>query len=115
MTLVVVIRHILLPFYRLHDIPNVHIKFDSNRSGSFQDCLIKLDTTVKQADGNGDLFFRTFGIMKRHEIHKNSQSPDGPFYNTSLRYARKIKTRSKTAMDFWRFVFDFQIKLSNWQ
>ena len=31
------IRQILVGFYRLHDIPNIHVKFDNNRVGSFGD------------------------------------------------------------------------------
>ena len=53
--------------YDLHDIRNTQLKFDNNRSGSFEDYLFHKKSTQTTDDNQTErrgLFFRSLGIVK---------------------------------------------------
>ena len=69
-------------FAYLHDIPNIHTKFDDSQSGTFGDHLSKQIDTDRQIDGNGrPLISYSWGheTLRKHE---GGNSPDGLDYYT---------------------------------
>ena len=67
------IRQIWLALFHLHDIPNIHTKFDNNPSSSFRDYLSNKNRqrrTDERQTETGELFFRTLKVMNRRENMK---------------------------------------------
>ena len=59
----------------LHDISNIHAKFDNNRSSSFGDYVSNMNMDTDRQTETGDYFFRTFGVMKCRENIKVAFRP----------------------------------------
>ena len=71
----------ILGFYHLYDIPNnpnIHIKFDNNRSGSFRNYLFNKNRhrrhTDKPTEGNGRPLFVLYASwnIEKHESSRSS-------------------------------------------
>ena len=69
-----------LAFNRLHDISNIHTKFDNNRSSSFGDYVSNKNGYRHQTDGNKRLVFSYCGGHETSRKHKSGNSSDGLDY-----------------------------------
>ena len=85
-----------LAFYHPHDIPNIHIKFDNNRSGNFGDYLSFQNAGRRQTDRQTNENLRPiFSYSRGHETlrkYESCQSPDALNYNTFSACVRELKT-----------------------
>ena len=78
-----IFNQILVSIYHLHEISNIHTKFDNNQASSLEiTSLIKVDTDPRQTDveidrqiETRDYFFRILGVMKRRENIKVAVRP----------------------------------------
>ena len=76
---------ILESLYRLQDIGNIQVKFENNRSSSFEDYLCNRHRR-QQTDGNWGSIFSYCRGYETLRKHRSSYSSGGRYYNTSLGY-----------------------------